>query len=233
MPHGRRQAIRGSPPVERRAYGGCVIDSPSTAVISASRSRERRSALFVDLALIWRDRAIATDGAASPLYGADAGYRLQGLPGGHSELVGQRQWLSVAQGVRAPSVAPVSGAQHRREHAPLSVGHRPERLLLGHGQLGEELVAAGLTPAALADQQVGHRHAVRLPRAVDDHLGDVDLAGGHPALELGAGEADLVGTCQGTHVLWTGRGDWRCRVHGAALPVSRRVAPAARNVLVS
>jgi hypothetical protein len=47
--------------VERRAYGGCVIESTSTAVISASRSRERRSALFVDLALIWRDRELATD----------------------------------------------------------------------------------------------------------------------------------------------------------------------------
>src|SRR5438132_14003522 len=96
-------------------------------------------------------------------------------------------WLSITQGVRAPSVAPVSGAEHRREHAPLSLGHRPERLLLGHGELGEELAAAGLTPAALAHQQVGHGHALRLPRAVDDHLRDVDLAGRHLALELGAG----------------------------------------------
>ena len=93
-------------------------------------------------------------------------------------------------------------------------------------------MAAGLTPAALADQQVGHRHAVRLPRAVDDHLGDVDLAGGHPALELGAGEADLVGACQSTHVLWTGRGDWRCRVHVPFSPLASRGSRGAQHRLV-
>ena len=61
MPYRRRQETHGSLPVERRAYGGCVIDSTSTAVISASRYRERRSARFVGLALIWRDRELATD----------------------------------------------------------------------------------------------------------------------------------------------------------------------------
>src|SRR5439155_23159809 len=100
-------------------------------------------------------------------------------------------------------VAPGSGAEHRRERAPLSVGHRPDGLLLGHGEPGEELVAAGLTPAALADQQVGHCHAVRLPLAVDDHLGDVALAGGPPALALGAGEAAAVAACPSTQVLST------------------------------
>src|SRR5947209_1247107 len=61
MPHGRRQGTHGSLPVERGAYGGCVIDSTSTAAISASRYRERRPALSVGLALIWRDRELATD----------------------------------------------------------------------------------------------------------------------------------------------------------------------------
>src|SRR5437868_12191265 len=84
-------------------------------------------------------------------------------------------------------------SEHRRERMTLSVGHRPDGLLLGHGESGKQPVAAGLTPAVLADQEVSHRHAARLPRAVDDHLGHVDLAGGHPTLELGAGEADLVG----------------------------------------
>src|SRR5207248_3324514 len=174
------------------------------------------------LAIIWRDRELATDEWRVLLYDADAGYRLQGLPGGHTELVGQRQWLPITQGVRAPRVAPVSGAEHRREHVALSVGHRSDGLLLGHGEPGEELAAAGLTPAALAHQQVRHRHAVRFPGAVDDHLGDVDLAGGHPALELGAGQADLVGACQSTHVLWIGRGDWRCRVHVPFSPLASR-----------
>ena len=37
--------------------------------------------------------------------------------------------------------------------------------------------------------------------------------GRYAALELGSGEADLVGTFQGTHVLRAGRGDRRCRGH--------------------
>jgi hypothetical protein len=91
--------------------------------------------------------------------------------------------------------------EHRREGAPLAVGHRPHGLRLGHGELGEELAAAALSPAALAHQQVDHGHAVGLPGTVEDHLRDADLARGDPALQLGAGQAHLVGAFQGTHVL--------------------------------
>src|SRR5437762_9673361 len=84
----------------------------------------------------------------------------------------------------APPPALLSGAEHRREHVALSVCHRPDGLPLGDGELGEEPVAAGLTPSALAHQQVGDRHALRLPGTVDDHLGDVDPAERHLALEL-------------------------------------------------
>ncbi len=101
----------------------------------------------------------------------------------------------------------------------------PIGLLLGHRDLGEELAAAGLTPAALAHQQVGDGHALGLPRAVEDHLGDVELAGRDAALELGAGEANLVGAFEGAHVLWTGRGDRRCRVHVSTLPVAAASLP--------
>src|SRR2546425_12319776 len=80
----------------------------------------------------------------------------------------------------------LAGAEHRRERVALSVGHRPDGLLLGHGEPGGELVAAGLTPAALAHQQVGHGHSVRLPGAADDQLGDVDPPERHPARELAA-----------------------------------------------
>jgi hypothetical protein len=54
-------------------------------------------------------------------------------------------------------------------------------------ELGEELAAADLTPAALAHEQLGHRHAARLGGAVQDHLGDFDVAERNSALEPGAG----------------------------------------------
>ena len=126
--------------------------------------------------------------------------------------------LSVTQGValhaRPRSRQPSISASVRRWRSVIE----PIGLLLGHRDLGEELAAAGLTPAALAHQQVGDRHALGLPRAVEDHLGDVDLAVGDAPLELGAGEADLVGALECAHVLWAGRGNRRCRVHVAISP---------------
>ena len=44
-------------------------------------------------------------------------------------------------------------------------------------------------------------------------LGDVQLPGRDPALELRACEPDLVGALEGAHVLRTGRDNRRCRVH--------------------
>ena len=83
--------------------------------------------------------------------------------------------LSVTQGVALQAWPRSPQREHRRQRAALTVGHRADRLLLGHRDLGEELAAARLTPAALAHQQVGDGHALGLPRAVEDHLGDVDL----------------------------------------------------------
>jgi len=40
---------------------------------------------------------------------------------------------------------------------------------------------------------------------MEDHLGDFDISICHPSLELGAGEADLVGTFQGAHILGPAR----------------------------
>src|SRR5438552_8167035 len=96
MPHGRRQGTHRSLPVERGAYGGCVIDSTSTAAISASRYRERRPALFVDLALIWRDREPATD-ERRVLRMTPTPDRLwaTGTSRGPQRVSGQRQWLSI------------------------------------------------------------------------------------------------------------------------------------------
>ncbi len=101
--------------------------------------------------------------------------------------------LSVTQGVALHARPRLGGAEHLGQRAALALGHRADRLLLGHRDLREELAAAGLSPAALAHQQVGDGHALGLPRAFEDHLGDVELAGGDAPLELGAGEAHLVG----------------------------------------
>src|SRR4051794_34243376 len=88
------------------------------------------------------------------------GYRLQGLPRGPRRASWRRRSLSVTPSVRAPRVALGSGGEHRREHAALTLGHRPDRLLLRHRDLREELAAAGLAPAVLAHQEVAHRHAL-------------------------------------------------------------------------
>ena len=59
-----------------------------------------------------------------------------------------------------------------------------------------------------------------LPRRGQDHVRGGRLAVHHPALELGAREANLVGARKGPHVL-RAAGDRRCRVH-LVLPNARR-----------
>jgi hypothetical protein len=133
---------------------------------------------------------------------------------------------------RGPEVVHGAGAralQHRDQGLALAFGHRSDRLLLGHRQLSQELAAAGLTPATLAHQQVRDGHAVGLPGAVEEHVGDVDLPGRDPSLELGASEANLVGAFEGAHVLRgparpAGRDDRRGRVHDETLPVAAALA---------
>ncbi len=75
----------------------------------------------------------------------------------------------------------------RGERATLALGQRPHGLGLRELQLVEQFAAAALSPSALADQQVRHRHAVGLPGALEDDVGSVELPRRHPPLELGAG----------------------------------------------
>ncbi|MGH2852943.1 MAG: hypothetical protein ACRDLF_01965 [Solirubrobacteraceae bacterium] len=75
----------------------------------------------------------------------------------------------------------------RGERAALTIGHRSDRLGLRHLQLDEQFAAAALSPSALAHQQIGHRHAVRLPGAFEDDVDDVEFPCRDPPLELGAG----------------------------------------------
>ena len=106
--------------------------------------------------------------------------RLGGAPASRSDRHARRLVaaqalvrLSVSQGVALQARPRFTEPEHRRERAALALGHRPDRLLLGHRYLGEELATAGLSPAALAHQQIGDSHAVGLPRAFEDHLGHV------------------------------------------------------------
>ncbi len=75
----------------------------------------------------------------------------------------------------------------RGERATLALGQRPHGLGLRELQLVEQFAAAACSPSALAHQQVSHRHAVRLPGALEDDLSSVELSCCHPPLELGAG----------------------------------------------
>jgi hypothetical protein len=123
------------------------------------------------------------------------------------------------RGERSGTIAARDDPQQLHERVTLALGHRLDRLLLGHRDLREEPAATRLAPSVLAHQQSRHRHVARLPRAVEDHLRDADLSDRDPALELGAREAHLVRALQSAHVLRTGRGDRRCRVHVSTLPV--------------
>jgi hypothetical protein len=122
---------------------------------------------------------------------------------------------------RAPRATRLGAPEHLGERPSLAVCHGADRLLLGHRYLCEELAAACLAPSALAHQQVRDGHALRLPRAVAYHLGDARPARGDAPLELGAGETDLVGALQRAHVLRTGRGYRRCRVHRTSILLTR------------
>jgi glyoxylase I family protein len=108
--------------------------------------------------------------------------------------------------------------QHLRERMTLAIGHRAHGLVLRHRDALQELAAARVTPAALTREQVGDRHALRLPRRAEDHVGRGDLPDGHPALELRASQPYGIRPLQSLHVLWPpARGHPRFCVHGSSL----------------
>src|SRR6188472_2577766 len=100
----------------------------------------------------------------------------------------------------------------------LAIGHRPDGLVLRHRNALEELATARVTPAALTREQVGDRHALRLPRGAKDHVSRADLPNGHAALELRTGQAYGIGPLESLHVLRPpARGHPRFCVHGSSL----------------
>ena len=99
----------------------------------------------------------------------------------------------------------------RGQRAALAIGHRADGLRLRHADVREELAAARRPPTTLAEQQLGDRHARRLPRAREDDRADGRPPLGDAALELGAREPDLVRALKCLHMLRR-RGDRRCCV---------------------
>jgi hypothetical protein len=207
--HGaRRLSMRGG------AVRCNVLTARGVSRCEAVRSRARSESVCTRLHAPGARRPGASRSRAAPAHGSTP--HLRGCAPGR---VG---------GGRSPApkaCSPAEGgdgallAAHRGERLSLTLGERGEGLGFGDLQLRQQLPAAALAPAALAHQQVGDRHALSLPGAFDDHVGGRKLAGGDSSLEVGAGEAHLVGAFEGTHVLRTGRGQRRCRAHLVSLPV--------------
>src|SRR5919197_5621007 len=86
----------------------------------------------------------------------------------------------------------------------LAIGHGTDGLVLRHRDALKELAAPRVPPSTLTGEQFGYRHALRLPRRVEDHVGDADLPDRHAALELRARQANGVRPPKGLHVLRPG-----------------------------
>src|ERR1019366_7267377 len=56
------------------------------------------------------------------------------------------------------------------QHAALTLGQLADRLGLDNLVAGQELAASGAAPSTLAGEQIAHRPAARLLRAVDEHF---------------------------------------------------------------
>ena len=65
----------------------------------------------------------------------------------------------------------------------------------------KEPPAAGPAPAMLAHEQIGDRHALGLPGALEHHVPDGDLPVGDLSLEFRPGQAYAIGLLESTHVL--------------------------------
>src|SRR5215217_4395248 len=97
-------------------------------------------------------------------------------------------------------------AEHGGEGAALTLGERPDLLVLGHSERDQQPPAPGAPPTALAHEQVADRHARGLPRAVEDHLTRRDLLCGYLALQLGTGQPHPIRACERVQVLLTATG---------------------------
>lgn len=95
-----------------------------------------------------------------------------------------------------------SRLDNRGQRAALTIGHRADGLGLSHADVSQELGTALGTPAPLGQQQFTDGHRCRLPRAFEDDRSDRGATFGDRALELGARQADLVGSLKRLHVLW-------------------------------
>src|SRR3954447_6512758 len=136
-------------------------------------------------------------------------------------------------------------AKAPRQRPSLPLGHRPDRLRLGHRDRGQEPAASGAPPPMLAHEQVADGHALRLPGTLEHHARGGGLPVCHLPLQFSPGQADAIGLLQGTHVLrrrrrrrvhWTSprpalswRARWRCRLRGPPRARVRGDSPGRRR----
>src|SRR6185436_16333081 len=92
--------------------------------------------------------------------------------------------------------------EHRREGGALTLGHRPDLLVLRQPDREQDAPAPGSSPAPLAHQQLAHRHALRFPRTAQDHLGRIALARSNLTLQRRSREPDSIGSLECPQMLW-------------------------------
>jgi hypothetical protein len=85
----------------------------------------------------------------------------------------------------------------------LTRGHRTDALVVADGHRQQELVAAFPAPLALAEQNLGDRHALELPAVAQDNLGGCELTACDSPLDERARPADPIGALECPDVLST------------------------------
>ncbi len=167
---------------------GCVLSGPAGGVVGAAHIA--RASGYEDV-LTFDMGGTSTD--VAPVLGGEASTTTESVVAGRPDQA-KRPLASVANGPFAERerVGQIT-AQACGKRTPLAFGHRADGLRLRHRDRGKEPPTAGPTPAMLAHEQIGDRHALGLPGAVEHHVRDGDLPVGDLALELRPGQPYAIG----------------------------------------
>ena len=109
----------------------------------------------------------------------------------------------LAAGMALTGLAAAIGRRRRHVWLPglllvaLALGQAADAAGLVDPQREEELATARRPPPSLAHEDVGDAHARGFPWALEEHVGGRESVLGHTTLEVGSGQANLVGPGQG------------------------------------
>src|SRR3954452_20901467 len=92
--------------------------------------------------------------------------------------------------------------QRGSQSTTLAVGQRADLLVLRQTQREQDAAAACAAPTPLAHQKIAQRHALGLPRALENDVGDRSRLCRDTTLELGPRKTHAVGLLKGAQVLW-------------------------------